>query len=69
MESYTLMQTVFILECKESAGKKMSRRIRKGNKYLKAALVECTRSAIRKKQSCLYSQYQRIAARKEMTYN
>ena len=26
-------------ECKESAGKKMSTRIRKGNKYLKATLV------------------------------
>ena len=26
-------------ECKESAGKKMSIRIRKGNKYLKATLV------------------------------
>ena len=30
-------------ECKESAGKKMSTRIRKGNKYLKATLVECAR--------------------------
>lgn len=28
-------------ECKESAGKKMSGRIRKGNKNLKACLVEC----------------------------
>lgn len=35
-------------ECKESAGKKMSSRIRKGNKYLKACLVECARAAIRK---------------------
>ena len=31
-------------ECKESAGKKMSTRIRKGNKYLKATLVECARA-------------------------
>ena len=51
-------------ECKESAGKKMSTRIRKGNKYLKAALVECARAAIRNKQSYLYSRYQRIAARR-----
>ena len=51
-------------ECKESAGKKMSTRIRKGNKYLKATLVECARAAIRNKQSYLYSRYQRIAARR-----
>lgn len=51
-------------ECKESAGKKMSTRIRKGNKYLKATLVECARVAIRNKQSYLYSRYQRIAARR-----
>lgn len=51
-------------ECKESAGKKMSSRIRKGNKYLKACLVECARAAIRKKQSYFYSRYQRIAARR-----
>ena len=51
-------------ECKESAGKKMSSRIRKGNKYLKATLVECACAAIRNKQSYLYSRYQRIAARR-----
>lgn len=51
-------------ECKESAGKKMSTRIQKGNKYLKATLVECARSAIRNKQSYFYSRYQRIAARR-----
>ena len=33
----------------------MSSRIRKGNKYLKATLVECARAAIRNKQSYLYS--------------
>lgn len=38
-------------ECKESAGKKMSSRIRKGNKYLKACLVECARAAIRKNKA------------------
>ncbi|MCI7738678.1 MAG: transposase, partial [Lachnospiraceae bacterium] len=42
----------------------MSTRIRKGNKYLKATLVECARAAIRNKQSYLYSRYQRIAARR-----
>lgn len=51
-------------ECKESAGKKMSSRIRKGNKHLKACLVECARAAIRNKQSYFYSRYQRIAARR-----
>lgn len=51
-------------ECKESAGKKMSTRIRKGNKYLKATLVECARTAIRKKDSYFYAKYQRIAARR-----
>lgn len=33
-------------ERKESAGKKISTRIRKGNKYLKATLVECARAGI-----------------------
>ena len=42
----------------------MSSRIRKGNKYLKACLVECARTAIRNKQSYFYSRYQRIAARR-----
>lgn len=51
-------------ECKESAGKKLSTRNRKGNKYLKATLVECARSAIRNKQSHLYARYMRIAARR-----
>ncbi|MBC5689113.1 hypothetical protein H8S37_09260 [Mediterraneibacter sp. NSJ-55] len=40
----------------------MNTRIRKGNKYLKATLVECTRAAMRNKQSYLYSRHQRIAA-------
>ena len=42
----------------------MSTRIWKGNKYLKATLVECARAAIRNKQSYLYSRYQRISARR-----
>ena len=36
-------------QCNESAGKKKSTRLRKGNKYLKETLVECARVAIRKK--------------------
>jgi transposase len=51
-------------ECKESAGKKMSTKIRKGNKYLKSTIVECARAAIRNKESYLYARYQRIAARR-----
>lgn len=51
-------------ECKESAGKKMSTQIRKGNKYLKATLVECARAAIRNKQKLSLLRYQRIAARR-----
>ena len=51
-------------ECEESAGKKISTRIRKGNKYLKSTIVECARSAIRKNDSYFYAKYQRIAARR-----
>lgn len=51
-------------ECKESAGKKMSTRIRKGNQHVKSVLVECARSAIRNKRSYFYSRYQRIASRR-----
>lgn len=51
-------------ECKKSAGKKMSPRIRKSNKHVKSVLVECARSAIRNKKSYFYSRYQRIAARR-----
>lgn len=54
----------FVPECKESAGKKMSTRIRKGNKHVKSVLVECARCAIRNKKSYFYSRYQRIAARR-----
>lgn len=64
-ESHFSSWAGLVPECKESAGKKMSTGIRKGNKYLKATPVECTRSAIRNKQSYLYSRYQRIAARRE----
>lgn len=50
--------------CNESAGKKMSSRIRKGNLYLKSTLVECAHSAIRHKDSYFYAKYCRISARR-----
>ena len=48
----------------ESAGKRRNGRTRKGNKILKSTIVECAQSAIRKKDSFLYAQYQRISMRK-----
>lgn len=42
----------------------MNARIRKVNKYLRSTIVECARSAIRKKDSYFYAKYQRIAARR-----
>ena len=48
----------------ESAGKRRNGRTRKGNKILKSTLVECAQSAVRKKDSFLYAQYQRISMRK-----
>ncbi len=50
--------------CNESAGKKKSARIRKGNLHLKSTLVECAHSAIRHKGSYLYAKYCKIAARR-----
>lgn len=46
--------------CNESAGKKMSSRIRKGNLYLKSTLVECAHSAIRHRQLFLCQVLQNI---------
>jgi transposase len=51
-------------ECNESAGKKKSTRLRKGNKQLKSTLVECARAAIRHKDSYYYAKYGKIAARR-----
>jgi transposase len=48
----------------ESAGKKKSTRIRKGNISLKSTLVECAHSAIRHKNSYFYAKYCKIAARR-----
>lgn len=51
-------------QCNESAGKKKSTRIRKGNKFLKATIVECARAAIRHKDSYFHTKYTNIAARR-----
>ena len=48
----------------ESAGKRRSGKTRKGNKILKSTLVECAQSAVRRKDSFFYAQYQRIAMRR-----
>lgn len=47
----------------ESAGKRLSGRIRKGNVHLRTALVEASMSAVRKKDSYLRSKYYRLKAR------
>lgn len=56
-------------ECNESAGKKKSTRLRKGNKQLKSTLVECARAAIRHKDSYYYAKYCKIAARRKNGYS
>jgi transposase len=48
----------------ESAGKRKSGRTRKGNKTLKATLIQCAKSAVRNKSSFFYAQYQRLKARR-----
>lgn len=48
----------------ESAGKRKSGRTTKGNKHLRATLVEAARAAARTKNSYLSAQYHRIAARR-----
>jgi transposase len=48
----------------ESAGKRKSGKTRKGNRSLRAALVEAAHGAIRKKGSYYGAQYRRIAARR-----
>jgi transposase len=47
----------------ESAGKRKSAKTKKGNKKLRAALVEAAHSAAKTKNTYLSSQYQRLAAR------
>ncbi len=46
----------------ESAGKRMSGRTRKGNRYLRAALTEAAQAAGRTKATYLGAQYRRLAA-------
>jgi transposase len=45
----------------ESAGKRKSGKTRKGNRWLRATLVECARGAVRARRSYLAAQYHRIA--------
>lgn len=47
----------------ESAGKKKSGKTRKGNKWLRAALIQAARSAIKCKDSYFYALYRRIVVR------
>jgi transposase len=48
----------------ESAGKRRSGRTRKGNRWLRATLVECARAATHKRTSYLSAQYRRLVARR-----
>lgn len=48
----------------ESAGKRRSRRLRKGATWLKTALVQCAHAARRKKQSYLQAQFLRLQSRR-----
>src|SRR5215467_10742019 len=48
----------------ESAGKRQSGRTRKGNRWLRATLIECARGAVRTRGSYLAAQYHRIARRR-----
>jgi transposase len=48
----------------ESAGKRRSRRLRKGAPWLKTVLVQCAWAAIRKKGSYLQAQYLRLKSRR-----
>ena len=48
----------------ESAGKRKSGRTRKGNRWLRATLIECARGAVRTRGSYLAAQYHRIARRR-----
>jgi transposase len=48
----------------ESAGKRRQARTTKGNRWLRATLVECARGAVRKRDSYLAAQYHRLAKRR-----
>ena len=47
-----------------AVGRQRSGRTRKGNRWLRAALVQAARAAARAKQTFLAAQYRRIAARR-----
>jgi transposase len=49
---------------KETGGKRQSGKTRKGNKWLKAILVQCAQVAARMKNAYLGSQYRRLAKRR-----
>jgi len=48
----------------ENAGKRQSGRTRKGNRWLRATLIECARRAVRTRGRYLAAQYHRIARRR-----
>jgi transposase len=48
----------------ESAGKRRSGTTPKGNGWPRTALVECAHGAVRKKDSCFFAQYHRLAPRR-----
>jgi transposase len=48
----------------ESAGKRRSNRMRKGDPWLKTTLIQCAWAAIRKKGSYLQAQFYRLRARR-----
>ena len=48
----------------ESAGKRLSGRTRKGNRHLRAILIECALAAARRSGSYLAAQYRRLARRR-----
>ena len=48
----------------ESAGKRKSGKSRKGNRWLRATLIECARGAVRSRDSYLAAQYHRVARRR-----
>jgi hypothetical protein len=50
--------------CNESAGKRKSSRLRKGNAFLKTITVECALAAIRNKKSFWYAKLSKIAPRR-----
>ena len=49
---------------RESAGKRLSGKTRKGSPWLRSALVEAAHAAIHAKDSYLSAQYQRLAVRR-----